>query len=302
MTEVVIPGKVMLSGEYAVLHGAAAVLVPVPCELIIREIDSPPVQPYPRTVETALTQPVAILNEYEREHGLPHLEIDSSAFRAPDSGGTLRKLGLGSSAAEAVGVIALRHLRAGVDWRKRCSEIAFHAEAAHHTAQGGLGSGADVAVCAYGRPILFRRHEGGFTVKEIDLPDAAARSKLTLAWTGVPADTRSMVEAFERWVDGGERARSMVRALCEAGDNLAKAWFGEPEEEFFPLFDAFVERLASCTGAAGIDYRLDLHREIEEWARSYGGRAKPTGAGGGDMILLVGDLPFDKLDMRLFPL
>ena len=53
---------------------------------------------------------------------------------------------------------------------------------------------------------------------------------------------------------------------------------------------------------AKMPYKLPIHHEVEEWARSNGGFAKPTGAGGGDMIMLVGDLPYDELELRIFKL
>jgi mevalonate kinase len=49
-------------------------------------------------------------------------------------------------------------------------------------------------------------------------------------------------------------------------------------------------------------YMLPVHARYEEWARRHGGRAKPTGAGGGDMILLVGELPLAQLNVDVMKL
>lgn len=70
-----------------------------------------------------------------------------------------------------------------------------------------------------------------------------------------------------------------------------------------PPFDEFVSRMAEIATAAKLPWRLGVHEELDEWAREHGGRAKPTGAGGGDLVLLVGDLPLDELkEMLLLPL
>jgi mevalonate kinase len=54
MTNVNIPGKVMLSGEYAVLYGGTSVLVPVPRYMKFEESEFPPENPYTKVVQEAL--------------------------------------------------------------------------------------------------------------------------------------------------------------------------------------------------------------------------------------------------------
>ena len=57
--------------------------------------------------------------------------------------------------------------------------------------------------------------------------------------------------------------------------------------------------MEECAKLARLPWRISEHEELEEWALEHGGRAKPTGAGGGDLVLLVGDLPLKELKIPL---
>src|SRR5690606_18277316 len=121
------PGKVVLSGAYAVLEGA-------PC--IVTAVD--------RYV-TADSQRVAthVADEVAAAMEAPFPWVDVSQLR-----GNGRKLGLGSSAAIVVASLAARHPEwlANPAGREQLYERAL---LAHRTAQGG-GSGVDVAAAVFG--------------------------------------------------------------------------------------------------------------------------------------------------------
>ena len=151
MPSVSIPGKVMLSGEFAVLHGAPAVMLPVPRWLRLTAVDRPPAEGYSPVVEAALAQALPATAEHEAGAGLPHIGLDSAEFFTTGTGRAAVKLGLGLSAAEAVGAIALRYECAGISWLTRWREVAAQAMQAHRQAQSGIGSGAGVASWS-GRP------------------------------------------------------------------------------------------------------------------------------------------------------
>ncbi len=300
MISVSVPGKVMLSGEYAVLHGAAATLLPVARHLEARESSGADVDAYTKIVRAAVDFPITELELYEKDHGELKLEIDSAQF-FHESDGARSKLGLGLSAAEAVGVVALRFERAGLRWDDNIEKVAAYAEHIHRHVQGGIGSGADVAVCALRQPILFRRDESGV---DINVAEYSSHSTtLNLVWTGVPADTREMVTKFENWLkDGGAQAERRLTSLIESADNLARLWLDSPPDELIDAVDLFVSRMSDCAKAAKIQYWLPVHDELDVWARKHGGRAKPTGAGCGDMALLIGNLPVNEPGRLVIPL
>ncbi|MCP4581338.1 MAG: hypothetical protein GY839_06945, partial [candidate division Zixibacteria bacterium] len=208
LTKLSVPGKVMLSGEYAVLYGAVSVLAPVTRCIELTEINTPLGEAYTPVVKTAIHHPIREILDYEQANGLPHIEVDSSQFFYQGENDRNIKLGLGCSAAEAVGVISLRFDRAGKRIAGYRDAILGHALQAHSQAQSGLGSGADVAACAYGRPISFRTTGNDFRLDVIEISQTSPQIPMNLIWTGQPADTRKMVGQFQNWVDyGGTKAR-----------------------------------------------------------------------------------------------
>ncbi len=302
MARVSIPAKLMLSGEYAVLYGAPAVLLPVPRFLHVSagETDGgTPLAELPPALRAALSHPVKRLEELEAE--APRMEffsIDSSAFFS-DEPGAPQKLGLGLSAAECVAGIALRYEHCGLNWQAHRVEVARAAIAAHYGVSGG-GSGADCAASAMGRPIVYRLSEDGPQIGPGGGDGALPQPCLPLncVWSRRSADTRTLLGQFEDWADsGGSETAELLRQLVARSTELAPLWFGTDSAALLSAFDSFCAAMAACAAAAGMAWKLPAHARMEEWARRHGGRAKPTGAGGGDMILLVGDLPLTQLGM-----
>ncbi len=301
MTEPVvrIPGKVMLSGEYAVLYGAWSVLTQVPRYLTFTESDEPPETHYPPPVETARTIEIPELERFEDRSPLEKLHIDRSPFYTENAVGDSIKLGLGSSAAEAVGVIALRYERAGKVWQDHRNDVLELALDAHREAQGGVGSGADVAACAWNGPIRYQWDGNDrYTLEPIRLSRGQNHVPLALVWSGQAANTRTLVKPFQSWAnEAKQKEDSRFFQWLIYADELAQAWFSASPDILFGRLDRFNAAMQLCAQEAGIPFLLDVHHELDAWARSHGGRAKPTGAGGGDMILLVGELPCEELEL-----
>ncbi|MFH1686732.1 MAG: hypothetical protein ABIE70_04335 [bacterium] len=292
MNTIRIPGKVMLSGEYAVLHGGAAAMMPVSRFLTLTESadadeDSSPV------VRLARDWPIERLPSGPAPGSFV---VDRSEFLHAATGHKTTKLGLGSSAAEAVAVIAWRYQRAGLSWQDFRAEIATIADAVHRQAQGGHGSGADVALCAHGQPLLFHRADDAPVVAFVD-SQLPLTQPLHLVWTGAGANTRVMMEIFERWRDGtGTQVKAKLDSLVTASRRLAGDWFGGDADQLLEHVDRHQAIMETISEGAGLPYFTQEHRKLAAWARGHGGRCKPTGAGGGDMALLIGDLPIAELD------
>jgi mevalonate kinase len=249
-------------------------------------------------IRAALDFPLEETEQFEQEHCLPGVSIDHSEFFSKDADGNLVKLGLGSSAAEAVGIIALRLERAGLGWSENRETIATYADKVHRNVQRGIGSGADIAACAYREPVSFKRDQDSCTIRPIQKPEH--NIPLHLVWTGQPADTRRLVRNFDTWLSLGEPAATdLLSNLVESSHEIADVWFQSPIDVLFACLHQFCLALRECMDAANIPHRLPIHDKLESWAKKHGGRAKPTGAGGGDMVLLVGDLPVNELDMMV---
>jgi phosphomevalonate kinase len=299
MKTIQIPGKVMLSGEYAVLYGGTAVMAPVPRYLNLTVSEDDNQGACSPIIEEALKYPIPELADYESANGKPTVAIDSSEFFDADAEGKIIKLGLGLSSAEAVGMIALRFERAGFEWIKNRRLIWEYADNVHRHVQRGLGSGADVAACAFGEPIKFCRKGDKAHVEPITMDQKYHKIPLRLIWTGMAADTRHMITRFADWLGrGGMAAENLLEKLIKSSHKLADSWFAEPADILFENLDIYTSIMTEIAGQADIQYSLPIHNEIALWAKHHGGRAKPTGAGGGDMILLVGDLP-DQMPVNI---
>jgi phosphomevalonate kinase len=297
VTEIRIPGKAVLSGEYTVLYGGVAVAVPVPRYLIVRPATAPPPGGYPLAAQAAFAVEVPELKRYEAQPPvIKPCEFDARELRGSGSDGTEIKLGLGSSAAEAVAALAWRFEVCGLDWYEHRLSIAGRALTAHSYLQHGLGSGIDVLVSAYCEALTLQLDAGKRSIRRVLPADAAKFPPLALAHTGIPANTRLLVSKFADWYgQSGKPGALLVNAACQAGDVLASAWDTGDWPALLDAVDGFDAKLRLCLDAAGVPYMLPRHHELAEWARSRGGRAKPSGAGGGDMALLIGDLPYADL-------
>lgn len=302
MTKIRVHGKVMLSGEYAVLHGGTAVLMPVPNYLIIEESGQDKSEHLSPLVKKALEYPIDAVKSFENSNPLRGIYVDDSQFYSENPDGKRVKLGLGLSAAEAVGVIALRYERAGFAWSENREMLIRHAFNVHDQVQGGMGSGADIAACVAGCPIKFRRKNNYMQVDPIDAEHAHPLPHLKLVWTGLAADTRDYVRRFSEWLSHDSNSNEMLEKLIHASDLLADAWFVKPREELFQKIDDFDSLMHQISDDANLGMYLPIHEELSKWAKQNGGRAKPTGAGGGDMILLVGDLPVRDPHETIIPL
>ncbi|MCB2212348.1 hypothetical protein KQI52_09585 [bacterium] len=290
--QVRVPGKVMLSGEYLVLIGGTAVLVPVPRYMTLTSVDSADPSSDTPVVREALAEPIPELAELETD--LPPLQVavDRSQFMTTDADGVTHKLGLGGSAAEAVGVISMRFQRCGVDWKAIPETIFKYADNAHRRAQGGMGSGADVAAIAYRKPIRFRRVNDQAEVEVIEKPQPEFIPELALAWTGVSANTREFVPKFLAWIES-EDGHQYRKSLIETSEGLARKWFVREFKKYRNYLDMHTFMLAGNLRDAGIKWMLPNQYDLYRWAAFAGGFAKPTGAGGGDMTLLIGDLSLE---------
>ncbi len=302
----------MLSGEFAVLYGGAAVLLPVPRYLYVSESPEPTCQKIPKAAEMARQFPIPELHEYEKKAGLPHLLIDDHEFYGISDDGRLLKLGIGSSAAQVVGVIELRFARAGFELNLIREKITTYSIAAHYEAQGGLGSGADVAVCAYNQTIRYRISREHYQIEPVERFSESKRDiPLMLLWSGQSADTRRAVRQFQTWAKTQCSADkylkplpgTLLEDLIISANELAEVWTQQSKDVLFAALDNFHEKMLQCSQAAGINYVFPKFAEVNRWALDNGCRAKPTGAGGGDMILLIGDLPlWDSWKGRIFNL
>jgi len=290
------PGKLFLLGEYAVLDGCPAVVAAVDrrVEVRVRIVAASRVRIVAPGFADPLEFPSGAPPATHAAHGftlaayravgarLPRLaglgmDIEIvSRLAQPD--GT--KTGLGSSAAVTVAVVAALFAAVegdGADARR--AAVFGAAFAAHRAAQGGLGSGADVAAAVYGGVLRCQpRVEGLPGATPLGLPTGTA---LLAAWSGETAATPGLVQRYLGMRNG---ARAVRATFVDASRRCVERFVDGLNRGALLLTEldtngAALEQLGTALDVPLVTARL---RELIAIARAHGAGAKISGAGGGD--------------------
>jgi phosphomevalonate kinase len=275
------PGKLIVTGEYAVLDGAPAIVIAVDRRAIARRNATP------RGSSPFL---LAVADEIAARRGAAdpaaraalEVSVDSTAFYD-----RMTKLGLGSSAAVTVAATALA---LGTADRHEILEIAL---AAHARAQGPLGargSGADIAASVYGGTIVFSL-PGGAAPCHIERRRWPPSVAILPFFTGAPADTAQLVARVRAARDAHRTAvDAALIAVADASRAACVALSAPPDIATVALIGA-IALAANATDRLAIVTKIDLVPECVIAARAalvrLGGTAKTTGAGGGDVGIAV---------------
>lgn len=310
------PGKVVLLGEYAVLESGPALVMAVPVramakarvtgdarftldarDLALRErrflLDraGPLWEPRLGRSETqALRVLGAVLADIGRRarDELPPfaVETDARAFVSP----TGAKLGLGSSAAVAVASwAALWALTSG---QPPAAEAVLEAVfEVHRAAQGGVGSGVDVAASCLGGVLEYRqeRRERGLapTWRRTVLPD---RLHVVAIHTGTAASTPELVGRVRGLARRDADAyRDFMTGLAELAQGGCVAAANGDVAGLLAASRAYAQRMAELGRGSGADIFSAAHRRVQTLVERWGAVYKPSGAGGGDLGLALTD-------------
>jgi phosphomevalonate kinase len=310
------PGKVVLSGEYAVLDGATAICMAVDRRARVTIVEtgndhhSVEAPGYWDTKgrftseagelcwkqgrdDYAIVEAAWSTLQLEPDAAI-HIKLDTRRFRAP--GGD--KLGLGSSAALTVALIAslIEYAGSSLDVSKAARDV-------HRVLQGGKGSGVDVACSVAGSLIEYRMQEPSIT--PLNWPSGLCWAIL---WSGVASSTEEKIARLARAADYASRDE-----LAAASDKMADAWRGGNSQAVLQEYPAYCDVLYKFS----VDHELGIfdagHDLVARAAARQGLVYKPCGAGGGDIGIVMGaeddvveafadkvvDLGFHKLDTSL---
>jgi phosphomevalonate kinase len=257
------PGKVVLSGEYAVLFGAPAVCMAVNRRAVVGLRPGPECKL--RTPGFTGDDRFAIVDAVSPAGRPPfEIELDTSAFAQRGN-----KIGIGSSAALTVALTAAL---------EKSTDVMDLAMLAHARLQGGAGSGVDIATSVHGG--LIRYTQSPRSVQSIAWPDGL---KMRLIWTGVPASTRAKLDKlFEK------PARSTRMILPDVASAMADAWCTGEAGRVLGAYGFYIRTLKEFS----VDHDLGIfdagHDELADAAMADGLIYKPAGAGGGDIGVLLG--------------
>jgi phosphomevalonate kinase len=303
------PGKLFISGEYAVLWGGVARVAavgPRTGALVRRRADgrvhvcleegslsgwtTPRGVRWEGEVPAGFSFVARTLDEALRLHGRESVGFDLAV--APSAvGPNGRKLGLGGSACATV--LAADAARFVLEEKFDALKLAL---VSHAAAQGGKGSGGDVAASYAGGVVRYRRYEvaalveasstGGYRAALESAPQVdvwrlpAPRVALGYAFTGESASTRVLISQVEMRRD--EAAR---RAFVERSDALGhEIEAGLGGEDFRVFSEAVREQHALLQELGALE--TEAMRRVLGMASVYGCVGKQSGAGGGDGCIL----------------
>jgi phosphomevalonate kinase len=289
--KVMAPGKIVISGAYAVLEGAPAIASAVDRYVVAD------------AVETTLTPTPEVAAAFARA---PAPAYDASALFSGE-----KKLGLGASAAILVASLAAKVVRERGELAdaELAGAVLAPALRAHAEAQGG-GSGVDVAASAFGRTIVFRRGEERPEALLARLPPELT---FEVWWSGVPASTSELVGRVVAFRDRAPgRYLKLIEAQSSASLDAEVAVRRGDSSAFLRALDAQRHALDALGEAAAAPIVDRAARALGDAAAALGGAALPAGAGGGDVVLFVGPEPsppefaalargsgYDKRDLTL---
>jgi phosphomevalonate kinase len=248
MTRARAPGKLVITGAYAVLEGAPALAVAVNRFAV---------------ADTA------------REHPDPPPELLAALDRPPfvdvsDLYEGNRKLGLGSSAAGVVAALAAQALAEGRPVDR--AGIFDRARAAHARAQGG-GSGVDVAASTYGGAIRYRM---GALPEPIELP---------VRWTAWCSKQSARTSDMVRRV---RDSAVNLQALCDLAEEAAAAAQREDTWGLVTAAQRFERALEALGAEIGLPIVPPEFADLARLAQREAAAFLPAGAGGGDIGVFLG--------------
>jgi phosphomevalonate kinase len=163
------------------------------------------------------------------------------------------------------------------------------ADEGHRAAQGGVGSGADVAAAVHGGFISFMRPSGGKPVlRTLARP---RHLELVVFWTGRPSHTPTLVQAVRTFAERSASSYALlIDELRRTADKFVEAFAADDMPALIGEADAYVRTLEILGASAGMPIVSAPFVEAATLARHLGGTAKPSGAGGGDVgVALFGE-------------
>ena len=302
-----VPGKIVISGEYAVLDGALAILATLNQRANIRIQKSDKnhniystsalegVFPFTIDDDANVLWLEADPGEYGSllQHAFKILKpmlkeklsiiVDSSEFFQTTKDGTAIKLGIGSSAAVSVGITQALFQYQEIE--SSPGNLLAQANSIHQILQGKQGSGIDVTCCFADQGVIECTKDSikNHTWSILNWPNGLHLKVLT---TGQGASTKRLVTNYE--MAGNLHSKEFKNALdqfMEITQNLSIAWKSEDVDHIIGLLTAYDVQIKKLDKIGDIGIYTQVHTEIQNIASRYNIFYKPSGAGGGDIGL-----------------
>jgi phosphomevalonate kinase len=308
MSDASAPGKLVIAGEYAVLHGAPAIVLAVGVRAHATVL----------RIEGNDSVLVNSVNGQEfrfsclKQHGLQWLEstpgeggrilhavLDTFLDEKPNYGdlpalrismktdafykrvgSEFRKLGLGSSAAVLVALVGAIFDALSEPVDIPC--ISRFCYAAHRRFQDGHGSGVDVAAAINGGVLANRvvQSSVNLSISRLVWPDDLF---ILPVWSGQSASTVELLSRFNAYSDRNPDAFGrQMQDLTDHAERVHAAWLEHSVNDILTTLDGYQAALRSFDRKAAIGIITDAHEQLRDLVEHHGARYKTSGAGGGD--------------------
>ena len=271
------PGKLFVMGEYAVLAGAPAILMPTPqCARVDITRDG----------KETLTMVGASKDTLPLADGLKRSPLLAAVVNTLDcrpafNGKSLLlntadffragvKLGLGSSAALTTALVK------AIAPRATQAEIIRDASQCHRAFQGGRGSGADIALATVGRPIIFTAGRPPVTIS----PPAGLY--MLAIWTGKAASTSDYINRLAAWRQDNAAAYDATMTQMQTCVENFIQQLDKPASDLLALLTQYDRLLEQLSRDSGLNFYNQAHLTLRKRVESARCAYKPSGAGGGD--------------------
>ncbi len=313
--EVIAPGKMILVGEYVVLHGGPALVSAVNrvarVTLDTKDgsgicVDAPEVglNGFHCTLQNQVLvdgtghalpknlKVVAAVVEHFAEELEPKLKktclqitIDTSGFVQNENG---FKLGLGSSAAVTVAFMRAVMAYLGKEGSDVSEQSLFtRAHELHRKMQGGVGSGLDIAASVFGGLVAFGATKPGTMVVPEKLA-ALSWPAMAPVFVGLSASTPDLVMKVNTWRDCEPQLFNELMATMHgvAQNVIAASRSGNllAVRQGCTEYCGLMQKLGEASGA---DIISEAHANLRDASTRKGFDYKPSGAGGGDLGIVL---------------
>jgi len=305
--QVSIPGKIVISGEYAVLDGAQAIVSTLKqkVNITIQKSDKnhniyttsvlEGVFPFttdananvlwleadPGVFGLLLQHAFKILNPKLKEK--LWIAVDSSEFFRTTKDGTTIKLGIGSSAAVSVGIT--QALSQYQDIRSSPENLLTQANSIHQDLQGKQGSGIDVTCCFADQGVIECTKDSvkNHTWSILNWPNGLHLKALATSQYG---STNKLVANYQRASNlYPKEFRSALDQFLDITQSLSNAWKSEDVDLIIDLLSAYDAQIKKLDKIGDIGIYTQVHADIQNIASTHNVFYKPSGAGGGDIGL-----------------
>ncbi len=261
------PGKLMITGSYAVLEGAPA---------LVAAVDRYAHADTSRPAEDPTAEARAALGDHA-----PY--CDKSELYHQDT-----KMGLGSSAAVVVASLGAVFAARGDNLEDPDVRNAIFSRArdAHMQVQGG-GSGFDVAASTYGGVLRYSLMSGVPCILHAELPEGL---HLAAFFSGESARTSDLLAAVAefRKRDVAEHQRCII-ALGQASEFAVKQCEAGTAREFIAAARGFGEAMEALGEASDAAIVPLSFKRLAVAASEERATFLPSGAGGGDIGIYLGE-------------